>query len=50
MMANKILELLKKVERKNIIITGGAARNHMIDRLSARGNSRVDRSGRSPLF
>ncbi len=34
MMANKILELLKKVERKNIIITGGAARNHMmIERL-----------------
>ena len=30
MMANKILELLKKVERKNIIITGGAARNHMM--------------------
>ena len=34
MMANKILELLKKVERKNIIITGGAARNHMmVERL-----------------
>jgi len=34
MMANKILELLKKVDRKNIIITGGAARNHMmIERL-----------------
>jgi predicted CoA-substrate-specific enzyme activase len=34
MMANKILELLKKVERKNIIITGGTARNHMmIERL-----------------
>ncbi len=34
MMANKILELLKKVEKKNIIITGGTARNHMmIERL-----------------
>lgn len=34
MMANKILELLKKVERKNIMITGGTARNHMmIERL-----------------
>ncbi len=34
MMANKILELLKKVERKNIMITGGSARNHMmIERL-----------------
>lgn len=34
MMANKILELLKKVERKNIIITGGTSRNHMmIERL-----------------
>ena len=34
MMANKILELLKKVEKKNIIITGGTAHNHMmIERL-----------------
>jgi len=34
MMANKILELLKKVERKNIMITGGTARNHiMIEHL-----------------
>ncbi|MEJ2657995.1 MAG: acyl-CoA dehydratase activase, partial [Desulfobacterales bacterium] len=34
MMAQKILELLKKVERKNIMITGGTARNRMmIDRL-----------------
>ncbi|MGD8447999.1 MAG: acyl-CoA dehydratase activase [Desulfobacterales bacterium] len=34
MMAKKILELLKKVERKNIMITGGTARNHMmIERL-----------------
>ncbi|MBW2406381.1 MAG: activase [Deltaproteobacteria bacterium] len=34
MMANKILELLKNVERKNIIITGGTARNQMmIERL-----------------
>jgi len=30
MMAGKILELLKKVERKNIMITGGAARNRMM--------------------
>ncbi|MEK6193074.1 MAG: acyl-CoA dehydratase activase, partial [Deltaproteobacteria bacterium] len=30
MMAGKILELLKKVERKNIMITGGTARNHMM--------------------
>jgi len=35
MMANKILELLKKVERKNIMVTGGTARNHMmIERLN----------------
>lgn len=30
MMANKILELLKKVERRNIMITGGTARNQMM--------------------
>ena len=30
MMANKILELLKTVERKNIMITGGAAQNRMM--------------------
>jgi predicted CoA-substrate-specific enzyme activase len=30
MMADKILELLKKVERKNIMITGGSARNRMM--------------------
>ena len=34
MMAAKILELLKKVERKNIMLTGGTARNQMmIERL-----------------
>ena len=30
MMANKILELLKKVERRNLLLTGGTARNHMM--------------------
>ncbi len=30
MMANKILELLKKVERQNIMIAGGTARNRMM--------------------
>jgi len=30
MMADKILELLKKVERRNIMIIGGAARNRMM--------------------
>ena len=30
MMANKILELLKKVERRNLLLTGGAARNQMM--------------------
>jgi predicted CoA-substrate-specific enzyme activase len=30
MMANKILELLKKVERRNLMITGGTARNRMM--------------------
>jgi predicted CoA-substrate-specific enzyme activase len=30
MMANKILELLKKVERCNIMVTGGTARNRMM--------------------
>jgi predicted CoA-substrate-specific enzyme activase len=30
MMANKILELLKKVERRDIMITGGTARNRMM--------------------
>ena len=30
MMANKILELLKKVDRRNIMITGGTARNRMM--------------------
>ena len=30
MMANKILELLKKVERKNIMVTGGSAHNRMM--------------------
>lgn len=32
MMAGKILELLKKVERKNIMIVGGSSRNHMMIR------------------
>ncbi len=30
MMANKVLELLKKVERRDIMITGGTARNRMM--------------------
>ena len=30
MMANKILELLKKVERKNLMLTGGASQNRMM--------------------
>ncbi|OQY59464.1 MAG: activase, partial [Desulfobacteraceae bacterium 4572_88] len=30
MMANKILELLKKVERRNIMITGGTSKNKMM--------------------
>ena len=30
MMANKILELLKKIDRKNIMVTGGTARNRMM--------------------
>jgi len=30
MMANKILELLKKVKRRNIMITGGVAQNRMV--------------------
>jgi predicted CoA-substrate-specific enzyme activase len=30
MMANKILELLKKVDRRNIMVTGGTAENHMM--------------------
>ncbi len=30
MMANKILELLKKVNRKNIMVTGGTAQNKMM--------------------
>ncbi|MDJ0828759.1 MAG: acyl-CoA dehydratase activase [Desulfobacterales bacterium] len=30
MMANKILELLKKVERQNIMVTGGTAQNKMM--------------------
>ncbi len=30
MMAEKVLELLKRVDKKNIIITGGAARNRMM--------------------
>jgi predicted CoA-substrate-specific enzyme activase len=30
MMANKILELLKKVDRKNLMLTGGAAQNRMM--------------------
>jgi predicted CoA-substrate-specific enzyme activase len=30
MMANKILELLKKIERRNIMITGGTASNRMM--------------------
>lgn len=36
MMSNKVLELLKKVERKNIMVTGGTALNRMmIDNLKA---------------
>jgi predicted CoA-substrate-specific enzyme activase len=30
MMANKILELLKKIERRNIMVTGGTAQNRMM--------------------
>jgi predicted CoA-substrate-specific enzyme activase len=30
MMANKIMELLKKVERRNLMVTGGTARNGMM--------------------
>jgi len=30
MMANKILELLKKVERRNLMLSGGTARNRMM--------------------
>ncbi len=30
MMADKILELLKKIEKKNVMLTGGAARNKMM--------------------
>jgi len=30
MMAGKILELLKKVERRNVMLTGGTAGNHMM--------------------
>ena len=30
MMANKILELLKKVDRKNLMLTGGASQNRMM--------------------
>ncbi len=30
MMANKVLELLKKVERRNIMVTGGTAQNQMM--------------------
>ncbi len=32
MMANKILELLKKVERRNLMLVGGTARNQMMVR------------------
>jgi predicted CoA-substrate-specific enzyme activase len=30
MMANKIMELLKKVEKRNLMVTGGTARNRMM--------------------
>ena len=30
MMANKILELLKKIEKKNIMVVGGTSKNHMM--------------------
>ena len=30
MMANKIMELLKKIEKRNLMITGGTARNRMM--------------------
>ncbi len=30
MMANKVLELLKKIERRNIMVTGGTAQNQMM--------------------
>jgi predicted CoA-substrate-specific enzyme activase len=30
MMANKILELLKNVEKKNLMVVGGSTRNHMM--------------------
>jgi activator of 2-hydroxyglutaryl-CoA dehydratase len=44
MMANKILELLKKIERRNIMITGGTAANRMMIEYL-----RQESPGRRPL-
>jgi hypothetical protein len=50
MMADKILELLKKVERKNIMIVGGTARNQMMIEYLQRGISGLIVPDEAPYF
>jgi predicted CoA-substrate-specific enzyme activase len=50
MMANKILELLKKVERRNVMITGGTAQNHMMIEYLRREISGLVIPAEAPYF
>ena len=50
MMANKILELLKKVKRENIMITGGTTRNSMMIEYLQRGITGLIVPKEAPYF
>jgi len=50
MMTNKILELLKKVERQNIMIAGGTARNQMMIKYLAQEISGLIVPEEAPYF
>ncbi len=50
MMANKILELLKKVERKNIMVTGGSAQNNMMATYLKQEIDNLIIPGEAPYF
>ena len=50
MMANKILELLKKVERKHLMLTGGASQNRMMVEYLAQETEGLIVPDQAPYF
>ncbi|MFO8085720.1 MAG: acyl-CoA dehydratase activase [Desulfobacterales bacterium] len=50
MMANKILELLKKVERKNLMLVGGASQNRMMVEYLAQETENLIVPKQAPYF